>query len=56
MNRKIIYIVCVSGFTFEGTTFKVGDISEHCFGYNIPKHFKKATDQDIKKYVEKRRF
>lgn len=46
------YIVCINEYEFEGTVFYVGDISRHCWGYNIPKNWKKATETEYLQYLK----
>ena len=48
-------IVCVRGYEFEGTIFNKGDVSDHCWGRNIPDGWSRANDQDIINYQNQRR-
>lgn len=54
IGRKPFAIVCTTAYEFEGIVFNVGDISDHSFGRNIPKNWRKATQQDIDNYINRK--
>lgn len=46
-------IVCTTPYEFEGRVFVKGEISEQCWGRNIPDGWSRATAQDIKSWHER---
>ena len=55
MNKTTFKIVCINPYEFEGRKFARGEIGNHCFGRLIPKDWAKATEVDIKKWINKKR-
>lgn len=47
-------IVCIKPYTFENTEFKLGEISEHSWGRNIPDGWCRATQKDVEDYINRR--
>lgn len=52
---KPYQIVCVQAYEFEGRQFVVGELSLHSWGRNIPMNWRKATAEDIERYINRRR-
>jgi hypothetical protein len=52
---KPYQIVCVQAYEFEGRQFVVGELSLHSWGINIPMNWRKATVEDIERYINRRR-
>lgn len=46
-------IVCTKPYEFEGRVFVKGEISEQCWGRNIPDNWSRATAEDIKSWYER---
>jgi len=46
-------IVCTTPYEFEGRVFAKGEISDQCWGRNIPDGWSRATAQDITSWYER---
>jgi len=45
-------IICTESYDYEGREIKKGEISYHSWGRNIPKRWRKATQEDIDNYIK----